>query len=199
VECIERKLLHKRLTEVRLATPFLLRSVLPLIEDAHGRRLEGMRLIGKRLIFSLNDDRLFILHFMTSIQLRWRPAAAKISGKTGIAFFDFGDVGTLLLTEASKKKRASLHWVDSTAALEQFERGGISPIKSTARQFGRCLVRENRTLKRALTDPRNFSGIGQRLLRRGPPSSATRPDPANPKSPRGRSLRAPHRHHRCGS
>ena len=160
VECIERKLLHKRLTEIRLPTPFLLRSVLPPIEDAHGRRLEGVRLIGKRLIFSLNDDRHLVLHLMIAGRLRWRPAAAKIPGRMGIAAFDFGDVGTLLLTEASKKKRASLHYVDSTAALDQFERGGISPIKSTARQFGKRLGRENRTLKRALTDPRIFSGIG---------------------------------------
>ena len=160
VECVERKAVGQTLTEIRLANPFLLRSVVPSVEDAHGRTLESVRLIGKRLIFSLNDDRHLVLHLMIAGRLRWRPAQAKIPGRMGIAAFDFGDAGTLLLTEASKKKRASLHYVHGTDELAPFDRGGISPVDTTLAEFTERLRTENRTLKRALTDPRIFAGIG---------------------------------------
>jgi formamidopyrimidine-DNA glycosylase len=97
---------------------------------------------------------------MISGRLRWRPAGAKIPARLGSAAFDFGDTDTLLLTEASKKKRASLHYVEGSDTLADFDRGGISPIACTDAEFAKRIIRENRTLKRALTDPRIFAGIG---------------------------------------
>ncbi len=162
IESLERKAVGAKLVEIRLANAFLLRSVEPPIEDAHGRTLEKLKLIGKRLIFSLSGDRHLVLHLMIAGRLRWRPPNAKVPGRVGVAAFDFEgeEPGTLILTEASKKKRASLHYVGGESDLASFDRGGISPITATLKAFAERLTRENRTLKRALTDPRIFAGIG---------------------------------------
>jgi formamidopyrimidine-DNA glycosylase len=144
---------------VRLQSPFLLRSVEPPLETAEGRRLQGLRRIGKRLVFDLEGDLHLVLHLMIAGRLRWRPPGATLNKKLGLAAFDF-DPGSLLLTEASKKKRASLHLVEGEAGLASFDAGGLEVLDADLDAFRHALTRENHTLKRALTDPRLFAGIG---------------------------------------
>ncbi|MEM7245717.1 MAG: DNA-formamidopyrimidine glycosylase family protein [Acidobacteriota bacterium] len=159
LESLERRVLDRRLEKVRLASPFLLRSVRPPIREAEGRTVRGLRLIGKRLVIELDDQLFLVLHLMIAGRLRWRDRGCSIPKKVGLAAFDFED-GSLLLTEASSKKRASLHVVESERVLRGFDRGGLEVLDATSEQFDEALLRENRTLKRALTDPRLFSGIG---------------------------------------
>jgi len=147
------------LERIRLASPFVLRSVEPSIQQTQGRRVLGLERIGKRLVIELEGGIFLILHLMISGRLHWKEAGAKIPGKRGLAAFDFSS-GTLLLTEASSKKRASLHLVDGRKALQAFDRGGLEVLSANYRSFCQVLARENHTLKRALTDPRLFSGIG---------------------------------------
>ncbi len=148
-----------RLERVRLGSPFLLRSVAPPLKDAEGKRVRGVRRIGKRIVFELEDGLFLILHLMISGRLHWKTRGAKISGRVALAAFDFEN-GTLLLTEASSKKRASLALVRGEKALEDFDRGGVEPLEADLSAFRQALTRESHTVKRALTDPRLFSGIG---------------------------------------
>jgi formamidopyrimidine-DNA glycosylase len=149
----------QKLERVRLANPFLLRSVEPPLSEAYGRTVVELRRLGKRIVFALDPDLFLVLHLMIAGRLHWKPKGAKPPGKVGLAAFDF-PTGTLTLTEAGTKRRASLHLVRGEAELAQHSRGGLEVLDATTEQFRAALERENHTLKRALTDPRLFSGIG---------------------------------------
>ena len=158
-EALTRVCVGRPLEGIRLSTPFLLRSVAPPLVDFEGQELTGVARLGKRLVFEFPSERFLVLHLMIAGRLRWKQKGAKAPGKIGLATFDFPD-GTLLLTEAGTKRRASLHAVEGRAGLEPFIRGGLEPMAATAAEFSARLRLENHTLKRALTDPRLFSGIG---------------------------------------
>ena len=159
IEALERRVLGQTLQRIRLASPFLLRSVDPPIAEAYRKKVLGIRRLGKRIVFELEGDLYLIIHLMIAGRFHWKPVGAKIPGKLGLAAFDFPS-GTLLLTEAGTKKRASLHLVRREAALTEHERGGLEVLESDLANFSEALTRENHTLKRSLTDPRLFSGIG---------------------------------------
>jgi formamidopyrimidine-DNA glycosylase len=159
LEALKPRIVGRRLEAVRLGSPFLLRSVEPPVKEAAGKRVLGLRRIGKRIVFELEDDLFLVLHLMVSGRLHWKTRGAKVGGKIGLAAFDFEN-GTLLLTEASSKKRASLSLARGEKALAEFDRGGIEPLESDLTAFREALTRESHTVKRALTDPRIFSGIG---------------------------------------
>jgi len=159
IECLERRILGRPLLKVRLASPFLLRSVTPPLSEAEGTKVIGLRRLGKRIVLALEEDLFLVLHLMIAGRLRWKDAGAKVPGRLGLAALDFPD-GTLLLTEAGSKKRASLHLVRGEEGLEPFLCCGLEVLDSTPGEFASALRSENHTLKRALTDPRLFSGIG---------------------------------------
>ena len=159
IEALESRVAGQTLERVRIAKPFLLRSVDPPISSANGKRVIGIRRMGKRIVLELEDDLFLVIHLMIAGRLRWLPAGAKVPGKLGLAAFDFPN-GTLILTEAGSKRRASLWLVRGEKSLEQFERGGLEVLEASREQFTERLTRENHTLKRSLTDPRLFSGIG---------------------------------------
>jgi formamidopyrimidine-DNA glycosylase len=159
LDALERHIVGHRLTGVRLASPFLLRSVDPPISTVHGTMVSGTGRRGKRIVIALSGDRFLVLHLMIAGRLRWRDVDARIPGRVGLAAFDF-DHGTLVLTEAGSKKRASLHLVQGGASLTQFDRGGLDVFATDVATFTDRLRQENRTLKRALTDPRILDGIG---------------------------------------
>jgi formamidopyrimidine-DNA glycosylase len=156
---LEPRVRGRMLESIRVASPFLVRSFDPPLSEAEGRRVLGLSHIGKRIVFAFDPDLFLVLHLMIAGRLHWRPLGAKLAGKTNLAALDFEN-GTLLLTEASSKKRASLHLVRGAAGLAGFDRGGIEPLEADRPGFRAALTRENHTLKRALTDPRLFSGIG---------------------------------------
>ena len=147
------------LRRTRLASPFLLRTVAPAPADAEGRRVVGVRRLGKRVVIALEGEIFFVIHLMIAGRLHWRGAGAAIPKRGGLAAFDFAP-GSLLLTEAGSKRRASLHVVGGTAALTALDRGGLEILDASLASFRETLRRENHTLKRALTDPSLFSGIG---------------------------------------
>ncbi len=153
------RVVGKVLKGVRLASPFLLRSVDPPVEEIAGKRVTDVRRLGKRIVFVLEEDLFIVLHLMIAGRLRWKAASTKIPGKLGLAAFDF-DVGTLLLTEASKKKRAALYFCRGEAALRAHDPGGVEPLEIDLGAFRDALTERNHTVKRGLTDPRIFSGIG---------------------------------------
>ena len=157
--CLEGRIRGRRLARIRLGSPFLLRSTSPSVEEMEGGIVEGLRRLGKRIVIGLDGERFLVVHLMIAGRLRWREMGAKLPGKIGLAAFDF-DSGTLLLTEAGSKKRASLHLVRGEDALREHDPGGVEPLEADREEFGAALVRESHTLKRALTDPRIFSGIG---------------------------------------
>jgi formamidopyrimidine-DNA glycosylase len=159
IEALEARIVGQPLERIRIAKPFLLRSVDPPISSANGKKVVGIRRIGKRIGIELEDDLFLVIHLMIAGRLRWVPAGAKIPGKLGLAAFDFPN-GTLILTEAGSKRRASLWLVRGEPALEQFQRGGLEVLDATVAEFKDRLTQENHTLKRSLTDPRLFSGIG---------------------------------------
>ena len=159
IESLRERIVGHRLQEIRLGSPFILRSVDPPIEDAFGKMVTGLRRMGKRIIFELEGNLFIVIHLMIAGRFHWKKPNAKLPGRICHAAFDF-QTGTLLLTEASSKKRASMHLVKGPAALIQFDRGGLEVLESDEVSFREVLLRENRTLKRALTDPRLFSGIG---------------------------------------
>jgi formamidopyrimidine-DNA glycosylase len=159
LESLQPRIVGKRLERVRLASPFLLRSVDPPLSDAEGKIILSLQRIGKRIVFELEEELFIVIHLMIAGRFHWRTSGAKIGGKVDLAAFDIPG-GTLLLTEASMKKRASLHLVRGHHALEQFNRGGLEVFDSTLDEFRSVLLRENHTLKRSLTDPRLFSAIG---------------------------------------
>lgn len=158
-EAITHRMVMRVLTSIRMHSPFLLRTVEPPLADCAGRRIVAIRRLGKRLVLQLEGERFLILHLMVAGRLQWKPAGGKVPGKVGLAAFDT-DAGTLVLTEAGSKRRASLHLVVGEEALAAFDRGGLEPLRCTAADFMARLRLENHTLKRALTDPRLFSGIG---------------------------------------
>lgn len=161
------RIVGSRLERVRLATPFLLRSVEPPLDAAIGRTVTGLRRIGKRIVLelgglapNLNENALFLVfHLMIAGRFKWRELGAAVPKKVGLAAFDFAG-GTLLLTEAANHKRASLHVVQGESGLAAFDPGGIEPIGSSVEAFAAALQKESHTLKRALTDPHLLSGIG---------------------------------------
>lgn len=159
LECLRPRVQGQRLERVRLASPFLLRTVEPALASVQGCTVIGLRRLGKRIVFALEPDLFLVLHLMIAGRLQWKPPGAKVPGKVGLAAFDFAG-GTLILTEAGNKRRASLHLVRGEAELARHNPGGVEPLDADAAQFRAALLRENHTLKRALTDPRLFSGIG---------------------------------------
>ncbi|MDE2661989.1 MAG: formamidopyrimidine-DNA glycosylase [Gemmatimonadota bacterium] len=167
LEGLETRVLGRTLERVRLGSPFLLRSVDPPLTEAHGRRVVALRRLGKRIAIglALPEDRedepelWLVLHLMIAGRLRWRDPGVKIPRRLGLAAFDFAE-GSLLLTEAGTKKRASLHVVKGAEALARHDPGGIDPLTADPAAFRETLTARNHTLKRALTDPRLFSGIG---------------------------------------
>jgi len=159
VECLERRIRGRVLERVRLGSPFLLRSVRPPLDTVEGRQVVGLRRIGKRIVIALEGGLYLILHLMIAGRLQWKKPGAKLPGKIGLAAFDFGN-GTLALTEAGSKKRASLYLVEGEAALGEHDPGGLEVLDADLESFNTALARERHTLKRALTDPGLFSGIG---------------------------------------
>ena len=159
VETIGARTIGEPLEHVRVASPFLVRSVDPPIKAAEGKRVRELRRVGKRIVFALEEDLFLVVHLMVAGRFRWKEPGAKIPGKLGLAAFDFPK-GTLILTEASSKKRASLHLVRGEAALKAMDPGGIEPLTATDAQFADALARESHTLKRSLADPHLFAGIG---------------------------------------
>jgi len=156
---LERRVSGAILQKVRLASPFLLRTAEPPLSCVYGRQVTRLRRLGKRLAFGFEGDLWLVLHLMIAGRLHWSEPGARLTGKSTAAAFDFS-TGTLLLTEAGTKKRASLHLVQGQAALREFDRGGLEVAECSLEEFAEALTRENHTLKRALTDPRLFSGIG---------------------------------------
>jgi formamidopyrimidine-DNA glycosylase len=159
IESLEARVVGKRLEKIRLASPFLLRTVEPPLSAAHGKRVNALRRIGKRIVFELEDEYFVTLHLMVAGRLHWKECNAKIGGKLALAAFDVA-TGTLTLTEAGTKKRASLHFVQGERALKALDRGGLEVMDATLDRFRTALLIENHTLKRTLTDPRLFSAIG---------------------------------------
>ena len=159
IEALESRIVGQTLERTRIAKPFLLRSVDPPISAANGKRVTGIRRMGKRIVLELEDDLFLVIHLMIAGRLRWVPAGGKVPGKIGLAAFDFPN-GTLIFTEAGSKRRASLWLVRGEESLEQFERGGLEVLEADLAEFAKRLLQENHTLKRSLTDPRLFSGIG---------------------------------------
>jgi formamidopyrimidine-DNA glycosylase len=159
LEALERRVLGRRLLRVRLANPFLLRSVDPPVSEAEGRRVLQLRRLGKRVAIQVDGDVWLVLHLMIAGRLRWREPEASLPKRRGLAAFDFEN-GCLILTEAGTKKRASLHVVAGEESLAEHDPGGVEPLEVDLRQFSAAITRRNHTLKRALTDPRIVSGIG---------------------------------------
>jgi formamidopyrimidine-DNA glycosylase len=159
VERLASRVVGQTLDRIRLRSPSLLRSVEPSIQEAEGRVVGGVRRLGKRIVLELDPDLFLVLHLMIAGRLRWRERGAGLPGKRGLAAFDFPN-GTLLLTEASTKKRASLHLVRGESGLAEHDPGGIEVLDADRETFEAALTRENHTLKRALTDPHILSGIG---------------------------------------
>jgi formamidopyrimidine-DNA glycosylase len=159
IEALEKRILGKRLDHVRIASPFLLRTVVPPVKDAEGKTVVQLRRLGKRICIGLEDDLWLVLHLMIAGRLHWRKRDAKLSPPRGLAAFDFAN-GTLLWTEAGSRKRASLYVVSGEDALSALDPGGLEVLESDLERFTSTLTSANHTLKRALTDPRLFSGIG---------------------------------------
>src|SRR5450755_1763031 len=159
VEHLRRRVVGQPLEHARVASPFLVRSFDPPLRAAEGKRVQSVRRMGKRIVFELEGDLFLVVHLMIAGRLRWRERGAKVPGKLGLAAFDFPG-GTLLLTEASSKKRASLHLLRGKAAVDGLDPGGIEPLTASTAEFAEAVLRENHTVKRSLTDPHLFSGIG---------------------------------------
>jgi formamidopyrimidine-DNA glycosylase len=177
LEAIDARVRGAQIQNVRLASPFVVRTFDPPISAIKTLRVLEIRRVGKRLAFRLENDRWLVIHLMISGRFKWLPLGAKVPGKLGLAAFDFGprppphegepaipedaiSGGTLLLTEAASKKRASIHVVRGEEAVRAMDRGGVEPLEINLMEFRAALVKENHTLKRTLTDPRIFSGIG---------------------------------------
>jgi formamidopyrimidine-DNA glycosylase len=159
IEALQRRVSSQPLQRIRLVNPFLLRSVEPPIRAAEGKKVTTLRRLGKRIVLGLEDDLFLILHLMIAGRLHWKPPGAKPPGKIGLAAFDF-PTGTLILTEAGSKRRASLYLVRGEDELARHDPGGLEIFAIDQLRFREALQRENHTVKRSLTDPRLFSGIG---------------------------------------
>jgi len=159
VEALEPRILGQKLERVRLASPFLLRTVTPPIQDAQGQTVRSLRRIGKRIAIRLRNDLWLVLHLMIAGRLHWEKPGATLARRTALAAFDFPH-GSLVLTEAGSKRRASLHLIEGDAGLQALDPGGLETLDASSDEFAARLTSENHTLKRALTDPHLFSGIG---------------------------------------
>src|SRR6266498_1446510 len=159
VESLERRIVGERLDRVRLISPFVLRTVVPPLAAAEGRRVDAVRRLGKRIVIALEAELFLVLHLMIAGRLRWLERGKKLPARITLATFEFA-TGTVAFTEAGTKKRASLHVVQGEAALAAFDMGGLDVAGADLAAFRETLLRENHTLKRALTDPTLFSGIG---------------------------------------
>jgi formamidopyrimidine-DNA glycosylase len=159
VTALHARIAGATLERVRLNSPFFLRTVTPQLAAVESTRVTGVRRLGKRVVVAVSGDLFLAIHLMIAGRLHWKPKGTKLAGKTALAAFDFS-TGTLTLTEAGTKKRASLHVVSGERDLAALSRGGIEPLDATLDDVHAALTRENRTLKRALTDPAIFSGIG---------------------------------------
>ena len=159
IESLAPRVVGQRLERVRLASPFLLRTVDPPLAELFGKHVRALRRLGKRIVIAFDGDLFLVIHLMIAGRLRWRPSGTKVPGKLGLAAFDFSS-GTLLLTEASSRKRAALHVVRGEAALAALDPGGLEPLDADLASFRAAVLRERHTLKRTLTDPRILSGIG---------------------------------------
>jgi formamidopyrimidine-DNA glycosylase len=159
IEALNERVLKQPIQKIRIGSPFIVRSFDPPITAAEGKTVIGLCRLGKRIVFELADELFLIVHLMIAGRLHWKPKGAKIARKYGQAALDFPN-GTLLLTEAGTKKRASMHLVRGRAALQEHDPGGLEVFDASLAQFRESLTRENHTLKRSLTDPHFFSGIG---------------------------------------
>ena len=159
VSCLKPRVVGRDLERIRLLRSFVLRSVTPAIDTAHGKTVRSVRRLGKRIVFDLTDGLSLVVHLKIAGRLRWRDRDTAIPKKLGLAAFDFS-TGTLLLTEAGSHRRASLHLVRGATGLRAHDRGGLEVLGSDRTTFAAALTRENHTVKRSLTDPRLFSGIG---------------------------------------
>ena len=159
IEALGERVLDQIIQRIRIGSPFVVRTFDPPIKEVERKKILALRRIGKRIVIELEDDLFLIFHLMIAGRLHWKPKGAKIARKYGQAAIDFPN-GTLLLTEAGTKKRASIHLVRGEAALQEYDPGGLEIFDMTLEQFTAALTRENHTLKRSLTDPHLFSGIG---------------------------------------
>jgi formamidopyrimidine-DNA glycosylase len=159
IAALESRIIDQRLIRVRVASTFLLRSAQPPIHEVEGRVVRELRRVGKRIAIGVENDLWIVLHLMIAGRLRWRPPQASLAGRSNLAAFDFPN-GSLIVTEAGTKHRASLHLLSSEESLRSMDPGGIDVLTSDLQSFRVALSAENRTLKRALTDPRVVSGIG---------------------------------------
>jgi formamidopyrimidine-DNA glycosylase len=159
LEALEPRVMGKTLERVRIVAPFLLRTVEPPLASTEGRIVWNLRRIGKRIAIGVEGEIWLVLHLMIAGRLHWRPPYVKLAGRQNLAAFDFAD-GSLTLTEAGSKRRASLHLVSGEEGLRSLDPGGIDIFEANLEAFREALTLENHTLKRALTDPRTFSGIG---------------------------------------
>jgi formamidopyrimidine-DNA glycosylase len=159
VEALQERIVRQTLTRVRIASPFLLRTVEPAVSEIEGKEVVSVRRVGKRIVIELEDALFIVMHLMIAGRLRWLSPGAKIPGKLGLAAFDFSS-GTLLLTEAGSKRRASLHLVRGEEGVRALDPGGVEVLEIDLDTFRALLTRERHTLKRTLTDPHLFSGIG---------------------------------------
>jgi formamidopyrimidine-DNA glycosylase len=159
IEALSERVLNQPIQRIRIGSPFIVRSFDPRISAAEGKTVLALRRVGKRIVFDLEDDLFLIVHLMIAGRFHWKPKGAKIARKYGQAAFDFAN-GTLLLTEAGTKKRASIYLVRGEAALREHDPGGLEVLDANISSFREALTRENHTLKRTLTDPHIFSGIG---------------------------------------
>jgi formamidopyrimidine-DNA glycosylase len=159
IDALDARIVGHPLERIRVASPFLLRTATPPLHTVEGRVVRELRRIGKRIAIGVDGDIWLVVHLMIAGRLHWRPRDAKLGGRQNLAAFDFAS-GSLVLTEADSKKRASLHVFSGAAALQEIDPGGIEIFSSDLDSFRIALTRENRTLKRALTDPRIISGVG---------------------------------------
>jgi formamidopyrimidine-DNA glycosylase len=159
LRALEPRIVGRRVAGVRLANPFLLRSVDPPLSAVEGRQVIGLRRLGKRVVVEADGELFLVFHLMIAGRFRWKPPGATVPGKVGLLALDFEN-GTLILTEAGSKRQASLYVVQGEAALAQHEPGGLEVMDADLTAFAQTLRRGNHTLKRALTDPHLFSGIG---------------------------------------
>jgi formamidopyrimidine-DNA glycosylase len=159
IEALEKRILGQTLEHVRLASPFLLRTAEPPVSKAENKKVVALRRMGKRICVGLDGDLWLVLHLMIAGRLHWKKRGVKVSPPRGLAAFDFTN-GSLLWTEAGSRKRASLHVVAGEPGLRALDPGGLEVLDASLEQFATALTASNHTLKRALTDPRSFSGIG---------------------------------------
>ena len=159
IDALSERVLHQPIQKIRIGSPFVVRSFDPPIKQIEGKKVLALRRLGKRIVLQLEDDLFLIVHLMIAGRFHWKPKGAKIARRYGQAALDFPNV-TLLLTEAGTKKRASIHLVQGEAALREHDPGGLEVLDATLNQFHEALTRENHTVKRSLTDPQVFSGIG---------------------------------------